>query len=218
MWEVFRTLSQGGMMMFVNLGISLVALTIVLIRIHALWFKYRMPVNSFTDSVVTAVNQGNFATAIQTCTQDHKHPLTRITKEILTSSNLSDKEIERALEDSAGRELPRFKRFTSFLPQAGNLATLVGLLGTIEGLIQAFGGATAEDAATRQQVLAKGITVAFYNTFFGLAIAVFCALCYLVINGRQGLLLEVMESAMNRIRTQVILHNKSLKTQSAKAR
>src|SRR5688572_15814115 len=203
MWEVFKTLSQGGIMMFVNLGVSLVAVTIVLIRVHALWFKYRMSINSFTESVVSAVNQGNFANAIQTCTQDTKHPLTRITKEILTSANLSDKEIERALEDSSTRELPRFKRFTAFLPQAGNLATLIGLLGTIQGLIEAFGGATAEDAATRQQVLAKGITVAFYNTFFGLSIAVFCALCYVVINGRQGMLLEAMEAAMNKIRTQI---------------
>jgi biopolymer transport protein ExbB/TolQ len=209
MWEVFRTLSHGGIMMFVNLGISVVALTIVLIRIHALWFKYRMSISAFTDAIVAAVSQGNFSHAIQTCTQNNKHPVTRIVRDLLVSSNLSDKEIERAYEDSAGRELPSFKRFTAFLPQAGNLATLVGLLGTIQGLIEAFGGATAEDAATRQQVLAKGITVAFYNTFFGLAIAVFCALTYVVINGRQGMLLEAMESAMNKIRTQILMHNKT---------
>jgi biopolymer transport protein ExbB/TolQ len=209
MWEVFKTLSHGGIMMFVNLGISLVAVTIVLVRIHALWFKYRMSVASFTDSVIAAITQGNVSHALQTCTQNDTHPVTRIVRDLLVSSNLSDKEIERAYEDSATRELPRFKRFTAFLPQAGNLATLVGLLGTIQGLIEAFGGATAEDAATRQQVLAKGITVAFYNTFFGLAIAVFCALTYLVINGRQGMLLETMETAMNKIRTHIMMHNKA---------
>ncbi len=204
--------------MFVNLGISVVALTIVFMRIHALWFKYRMPVAVFADSVVASVNQGNVRDAIQTCSQNSKHPVTRIVRDILVSSNLSDKEIERAYEDSAGRELPRFKRFTGFLPQAGNLATLVGLLGTIQGLIEAFGGATAEDAATRQQVLAKGITVAFYNTFFGLSIAVFCALAYIVINGRQGLLLETMESAMNKVRSQIMMYNKSHRKPAAAVR
>jgi biopolymer transport protein ExbB len=218
MWEVFRTLAQGGMMMYVNLGISIVAVTVVLLRVHALWFRYRISVSAFTDAVVSAVNEGDFGQAIQTCSQNGKHPLTRIVRDLLLSANLSDKEIERAYEDSTSREIPHFKRFTAFLPQAGNLATLIGLLGTIEGLIQAFGGATAEDAATRQQVLAKGITVAFYNTFFGLAIAVFCALTFIVINGRQGLLLEAMEAAMNKIRSQIITYNKSLRRQGAQAR
>jgi biopolymer transport protein ExbB len=217
MWEVFKTLSQGGIMMFVNFGVSLVTVTVVLIRVHALWFKYRLPLAPFADAVVGAVEQGNFSQAIQNCSQNNKHPLPRIARDILVSSNLSDKEIERASEDSTARELPQFKRFTAFLPQAGNLATLIGLLGTIHGLIEAFGGATAEDAATRQQLLAKGITVAFYNTFFGLSIAVFCALTYVVINGRQGLLLEGIEGAINRIRAKVIAHNKTMRKIGARS-
>ncbi|MEL6189261.1 MAG: MotA/TolQ/ExbB proton channel family protein, partial [Myxococcota bacterium] len=109
------------------------------------------------------------------------------------------------------RELPRFKRFTAFLPQAGNLATLIGLVGTIAGLIEAFGGAQAEDAAQRQAVLAKGITVAFYNTFFGLSIAVFCAITFLILNGRQTVLLEQMENALNRIRDRLMEKNRTLR-------
>ena len=212
MWEVFRTLAQGGLMMFVNLGISIVAVTVVLLRVHALWFRYRISVPAFTDAVVSAVNEGDFGQAIQTCSQNGKHPLTRVVRDLLLSANLSDKEIERAYEDSTSREIPHFKRFTAFLPQAGNLATLIGLLGTIEGLIQAFGGATAEDAATRQQVLAKGITVAFYNTFFGLAIAVFCAITFIIINGRQQMMLEHIENALNRVRERVMERNRASRT------
>ena len=92
------------------------------------------------------------------------------------------------------------------------MATLIGLLGTIQGLIEAFGGAQAEDAAERQAVLAKGITVAFYNTFFGLAIAVFCAITFIIISGRQGLLLENMENALNRIRERIMERNKALRS------
>jgi biopolymer transport protein ExbB/TolQ len=198
-------------MMFVNLGVSIAAVAIVLLRLHALWIKYRISANSFADSIVAAVDQGNYANAIQTCSQKVDHPLASIAKDVLMKADKSDKEIERAYEAAAARELPRFKRFTAFLPQAGNLGTLIGLLGTIHGLIEAFGGAQAEDAATRQAVLAKGITVAFYNTFFGLSIAVFCAIMYIILNGRQSLLLEGFETALHRVRDRILERNKAMR-------
>lgn len=198
-------------MMFVNLGVSIAAVSIVLLRIYQLYFKFRLPANAFADSVVANIDQGNYANAVQLASQKSDHPLGAIVKDVLLKADRSDKEIERAYETSAAREVPRLKRFTAFLPQAGNLATLIGLLGTIHGLIEAFGGAQAEDAAQRQQVLAKGITVAFYNTFFGLAIAVFCAITYIILNGRQGMLLESMENAINRVRERIMERNRSMR-------
>lgn len=215
MWEVFKTLSQGGAMMFVNLGVSIAAVAIVVLRVYMLWFKHRMSAQAFADNIVAHVDQGAYANAIQTCSQRSSHPLAAITKDVLMKADRSDKEIERAYETSAARELPKFKRFTAFLPQAGNLGTLIGLLGTIHGLIEAFGGAQAEDAAQRQAVLAKGITVAFYNTFFGLSIAVFCAITFIIINGRQGLLLEGIENAVNRIRERIMDRNKAMRAARA---
>lgn len=200
-------------MMFVNLGISLAAVAVVLWRVYVLWFKYRLSASSFADSIVSSVDQGNYAGAVQIASQKGDHPMAAIAKDMLLKADRSDREIERAFEVSSAREVPRMKRLTAFLPQAGNLATLVGLLGTIHGLIEAFGGATAEDAATRQQVLAKGITVAFYNTFFGLAIAVFCALTFIVINGRQSQLLEAAENGLIRIRERIFERNRSLRAQ-----
>ena len=212
MWEVFKTLAAGGVMMLVNLGISVVAVAVILLRVYVLWFKYRLSPTAFADSIVASVDQGNYAGAVQMASQKADHPMGAIMKDMLLKADRSDREIERAFEVSAQRELPRMKRLTSFLPQAGNLATLVGLLGTIQGLIEAFGGATAEDAATRQQVLAKGITVAFYNTFFGLAIAVSCALAFIVLNGRQSMIIEATENALMRVRERIYERNRSIRT------
>jgi len=199
-------------MMFVNLGVSLSAVGVVILRVYQLWFQYRLSISSFADSVVASVDQGNYANAVQIASQKAQHPAGAIMKDILLKADKSDKEIERAYEASAAREMPRLKRFTNYLPQAGNLATLIGLLGTIHGLIEAFGGAQAEDAAQRQQVLAKGITVAFYNTFFGLSIAVFCALTFIVINGRQTMIIEGMENALNRVRDRIMDRNKAMRS------
>jgi biopolymer transport protein ExbB/TolQ len=185
---------------------------VILLRVYVLWFKYRLSPTAFADSIVASVDQGNYAGAVQMASQKADHPMGAIMKDMLLKADRSDREIERAFEVSAQRELPRMKRLTSFLPQAGNLATLVGLLGTIQGLIEAFGGATAEDAATRQQVLAKGITVAFYNTFFGLAIAVSCALAFIVLNGRQSMIIEATENALMRVRERIYERNRSIRT------
>jgi biopolymer transport protein ExbB/TolQ len=217
MWEIFKTLSQGGIMMFVNLGVSIAAVAIVLMRVYYLWFKYRISANAFADTILAAIDQGNYANAIQISSQKSDHPLAAITKDVLMKADRSDREIERAYEASMQREMPRFRRFTGFLPQAGNLATLIGLLGTIHGLILAFGGAQGEDAATRQEVLAKGITVAFYNTFFGLSIAVFCALAYIIVNGRQTMLSESIENAINRVRDRIMDRNKAMRGSMARA-
>ncbi len=216
MWEIFNTLAAGGVMMFVNLGVSIAAVGVVLLRVYALWIRHRVSAPAFADGVVAQVDQGNYAGAIQMAASQ-SHPLAAITKDLLEKADRSDREIERAFETSAARELPKFKRFTAFLPQAGNLATLIGLVGTIHGLIEAFGGAQAEDAAQRQAVLAKGITVAFYNTFFGLSIAVFCAITYLIINGRQGLLLEQMENAVHRVRDAIMDRNRAIRANKPRA-
>lgn len=203
-------------MMFINLGVSIAAVAVVILRVWALWIRYRVSANSFADAVVANIDQGNYSAALQIASKDN-HTLAAISKDILLKADKSDKEIERAFETSSSRELPKFKRLTAFLPQAGNLATLIGLVGTIHGLIEAFGGAQAEDAAQRQQVLAKGITVAFYNTFFGLSIAVFCAIAFLILNGRQGMLLEQMENALHRIRDRIMDRNRAIRSQRVRA-
>lgn len=203
-------------MMYVNLGVSVTVLAVVFLRIYALWVKYRVSPEAFANAVVPHIERGNYSAAIQV-TSTVNHPVATMAKDLLVRSDRSDREIDRTFETSATREVPVMKRFTAFLPQAGNLATLVGLVGTVYGLIEAFGGAQAEDAAERQAVLAKGITVAFYNTFFGLTIAVFCAIMYLIINGRQTVLLEQTENALNRIRDAIMERNRNVRANRAPA-
>jgi biopolymer transport protein ExbB/TolQ len=111
----------------------------------------------------------------------------------LTRANRSEKEIRRAVETQAVPELARFRKGTASLPQLSNLATLLGLLGTIHGLIISFSGMQGVDAAARQAALSKGVAVAFYNTFFGLTVATTTVVAYLIISSKQGRDLTKME-------------------------
>ena len=80
--------------------------------------------------------------------------------------------------------LPRLQRGVDFLGLLGNSSTLLGLLGTIFGLIQAFSGVSAANAAARQQVLAEGISMAMYTTAFGLIVAIPILYAHTIISGR----------------------------------
>jgi biopolymer transport protein ExbB/TolQ len=83
-----------------------------------------------------------------------------------------------------------------FLGLLGNSSTLLGLLGTIFGLIRAFSGVSAASAAARQQVLAEGISMAMYTTAFGLIVAVPILFAHQLISGRmEKVLIQIEEGA-----------------------
>src|SRR5208282_4537811 len=131
--------------------------------------------------------------------------LQRLLAAALERANRSEKEIRRNLETAAVTELARFRRGTSALPQLSNLATLLGLLGTIHGLIISFSGMQGVDAAARQAALSKGVAVAFYNTFFGLTVAVVTVVAYLIVSAKQGGEMTKMEAMMAQVVDHILL-------------
>ena len=74
-----------------------------------------------------------------------------------------------------------------------NIATLVGLLGTISGLIRAFGALANAAPAQRSALLAAGISEAMWNTAMGLGIAVIAMTFHLVLHGQQKKIKQEME-------------------------
>ena len=193
---VTELLSSGGWMMYVILGVSVVALAITIDRVLMLFIRAKLNVTAFLGQIVRSVETNDYAKAIETCNIKTKHPLPRILKAGLSKSNRREKEIERAMEEEMLRALPSINRGVGFLGLLGNTATLLGLLGTIFGLIKAFSGVSAASASARQQVLAEGISIAMYTTAFGLIVAVPILFAHQLITGRiEKLLIQLEEGA-----------------------
>ena len=193
---VTELLSSGGWMMYVILGVSIVALAITTDRFLMLFVRSKLNVAKFLGQIVRSVETNEYAKAIETCNIKTKHPLPRILKAGLSKSNRREKEIERAMEEEMLRALPTINRGVGFLGLLGNTATLLGLLGTIFGLIKAFSGVSAASASARQQVLAEGISIAMYTTAFGLIVAVPILFAHQIISGRiEKLLIQLEEGA-----------------------
>lgn len=186
----------GGQMMLVLLAASILGAVIFLERAFRLYVLMRLDAKSFVDRLVTLVTHRKLREALDVCEISSKHPLVSVAKEGLVRANRREKEIERAMEKEMLSHLPDLRKRVRFLSVLANLATLLGLLGTIFGLILAFQGVSAASAAERQEVLSAGISQAMYTTAAGIGIAAPLLLLHHFISKRvDNIIMEVEAGA-----------------------
>jgi biopolymer transport protein ExbB/TolQ len=101
-----------------------------------------------------------------------------------------------AVEESMLEVRPLVQARVGWLWAIANIATLIGLIGTIFGLIRSFKATAAVQADQKAAALAKGISEAMNNTAFGLSIAVFCITAHLILNNQVSKTVERAEHAL----------------------
>jgi len=104
-------------------------------------------------------------------------------------------DIEMAMEEGLMEIIPRLERRTHYLSAFANIATLLGLLGTIIGLIQAFTAVAHAAAAEKAELLSSSISVAMNTTAFGLIVAIPLLLVYSVLQSKTTQIVDSMEMA-----------------------
>ena len=104
-------------------------------------------------------------------------------------------EIEMAMEEGLMEVLPRLERRTHYVATFANIATLLGLLGTIIGLIQAFTAVANANPADKADLLSASISVAMNTTAFGLIAAIPLLLVFAVLQSKTTELVDSMEMA-----------------------
>ncbi len=190
---MFSVFANGGPFMFVILGVSIVAMAIFLERAAFLYFRMNLNMDHAFQRVLVPLEKKNFNGAIEECAKIRKHPLGSILKAGLMKADRKDQEIERAMEEKIISEIPRVKSRINLLTLFANVATLLGLLGTILGLITAFQSVSAADEAMKQEVLAKGISMAMLTTAGGLVVAIPCLGAFYLLNNRGDYLVDKLE-------------------------
>ncbi|MFU8804324.1 MAG: MotA/TolQ/ExbB proton channel family protein [Bradymonadaceae bacterium] len=165
-------LDAGGFMMYVILIVSLIGVTLFLLRLLDLYWLQRLNSGAFISKIVDFVEHRRFRDALDACEISTKHPLIPVMKSGLLRANRREKDIERAMEKEMYAALPRLQKRVDLMAVLANVATLLGLLGTIFGLIAAFSSVAAASAVERQEALAAGISQAMYTTAFGISVAV----------------------------------------------
>lgn len=190
---MFELLNSGGPFMYVILAVSITALALFCERVAFLYFRLNLNANAAYGKISTLLEQMNYRAAIDECIQIESHPLGRILKSGLIKADKRDKEIEMIMEEGIMRETTVVKARINYLTLFANISTLLGLLGTILGLIAAFKGVGNANAAMKQEVLAKGISVAMNTTAFGLIVAIPCLIGFYILNNRGEFIISQFE-------------------------
>jgi biopolymer transport protein ExbB/TolQ len=193
--SIVRFFQGGGFMMYpiavvlvIGAAIAIeryVVLTVTAIRNRGLW-----------NEIAPLLAQGNFKGAVQVTGKSEaaigqilSYGLARI------GSARSRDDIEKAMEESLMDVVPRLEKRTHYLATFANLATLLGLLGTVIGLIHAFAAVATVNPADKANLLSASISVAMNCTAFGLMTAVPLLVIHAVLQTKTTELIDSLEMA-----------------------
>lgn len=208
MEEVWHALMEGAPFSFINIGVLALALAIIAERFVFILTKYRVNTTEFMGQIRKLVQAGNIDRAIKLC-EAAPLPLLQVCKAGLTQVNRGEEAIIAAMDERMSEELPRLEKRIGALWTLANIATLIGLLGTIKGLITAFKAVgEIDDPGEKSKILSAGIAEAMWNTFLGLLIAVICMSAHLVLHGMASKQKTEMEKAATKLENLLTLRPK----------
>ncbi len=183
-------MNDSGVVGWLTLSVGIVALGLVIERAQVLYFKYGMNVEDFMTKVQTLVLARKTDEALVLCAQLQGKPLANAFKTILEKADRDDDAIFQAHDIAMAETMPLVTKRLHYLSMMANVATLLGLLGTIHGLILSFKAVASADPATKQTLLANGISVSMYTTALGLAVAIPSMVFYSILVSRQNQIVE----------------------------
>jgi biopolymer transport protein ExbB len=186
--------------LIMNLVVSAVVVTIIVERAAFQIRRYSVNAKEFFGQVKKLVVAGNIDRAIKLC-EASDYPVLQLVKAGLTHANKGPDEIDAALSEKLSEIKPQVEKRIGALWSLANIATLVGLVGTVFGLISTFGAIAAEglSPATKQQMLSNGIAEAMYNTAFGLLIAVICMIAHVILHTRSKAIAHELDAITERV-------------------
>lgn len=193
---MWNTLMQGGILMIPLAACSVLALWVILDRS---WNLRRLRV--VTPEIVAAidglVDRDDMARARSVC-ERHPGPFATIVRVALDHPRLSRAELRERIEDQGRQEVVQLERGLSLLETVAAIAPLLGLLGTVFGMIDVF-EVVSRQGAGQAQSLAGGIAEALITTAAGLSIGIPALVAYNYFAGKAERLVLEIEDHTNRL-------------------
>jgi len=187
MLEVFE---KGGFLMYPIFICSLIAMTIFFERMFYLK-SIKTKSKKYVLRVKNLVKKGSIELAISACRKSTT-PISKLMLAGLMKFGRGRDEMKVAVEDRAKQEIPILERNLATLSTIGNITPLLGLLGTVFGMVKAF-NVIAIVGVGNPVALAGGISVALLTTAFGLSVAIPTVVVYNYLSHRVDELIREME-------------------------
>lgn len=212
--DIISAFNEGGLLvMFSILFVLLLSITIIIERVVRMWTTYDMPNSSeFMSGIQKYIMNNSIENGIRLCKKYKPALLPHVISQGLKKANHSPSEIEYALDHANLQVTPDVTRTTPLLATTANVATLLGLLGTIFGLMHSFDAASSATGNERTTQLAAGISEALTATSFGLSTALICLLAYGILQWKQKKLLDDINQHSAKLLD--LLYTRKMKIQS----
>lgn len=167
MLEVFL---KGGLVMWVIFGASVIAIMIFLERLFHL---HRAQINSadFLEGIYNVLRRRNVVEAVSIC-EDTPGPVAHITRAAILNGDKDRAQIQHAIEGAGLAEIPRLERNVALLATIAHIVPLLGLLGTILGLMEALWAIHTKAPLIYAGDLAGGMWQALITSAAGLTVAI----------------------------------------------
>lgn len=194
--NVVRFFQEGGAFMYPIAVVLAFGLAITLERFFFLAAVRRKNRLAFERGILPLLKNRDYQRAMKAASASDSAIGTIMGAGIGKLLNRSRREdIEYAMEEGLMEVLPRLEKRTQYLATLANVATLLGLLGTIIGLISAFTAVAAADPSQKASLLSGSISVAMNTTAFGLMSAIPLLMFHALLQTRTNEIVDSFEMA-----------------------
>ncbi|MBD3241439.1 MAG: hypothetical protein GF331_12695 [Chitinivibrionales bacterium] len=197
---IAQRFNDGGPFMWVILVVLAVAVAVAIERLIFYLYLCRGNPVQLVSEVAKRLNNDDVNGAKQAvcCRRTPSFVLMRTALERF-ESGMGIEDIQEGVDEAAIDELPKMSKRLNYLALFANVATLLGLLGTISGLQVSFDSLATVEAAKKSVMLSKGISQAMNTTAFGLIVAVPCMVMYTVLSNQRDRLVKELDEAVVRM-------------------
>jgi biopolymer transport protein ExbB len=193
--EMVKFFQSGGTFMWPILIVMAIGLAIAIERFIYLTRTANV-INSLWKKIAPMLKAKDFGRAKQIVSES-SGPLSSVLAYGFSrfKPDVQRESLEAAMEEGVMEVMPRLEERTHYLATLANVATLLGLLGTIIGLIEAFTAVAAADPSEKANLLSSSISVAMNTTAFGLIVAIPLLLMHSYLATRTSKLVDTIEMA-----------------------
>lgn len=190
--SLLELLLNGGYMMIPILVLWIVSIYIFVERTRTLNSASKTP-DSFKDQIRSLVFSGDISAALVLCGKTDT-PVARMIEKGLSRIGNPLKNIEVSIENVGKLEIYRLEKNLNLLATISGAAPMIGFLGTVTGMIQAFIAIAQEEGAVSPKLLSSGIYEAMITTAAGLFVGILAYLGYNYLVSKVGKVIHTMES------------------------
>jgi biopolymer transport protein ExbB/TolQ len=195
----FRPDSDAAWYMYAIAFVAAFALAIAIERAYYIIVRSNINAAKFMAEIRKLVRAGEYKKALALCEAAPDKALPQVVgaglRKVADSESTDFRSIQNSVDEGTLEVIPRLQERTGFLAMLANVSTLLGLMGTIWGLILSFRSVSSAgiDAAEKARMLAAGISAAMNTTLFGLAVAIPAILIYTFLHNKTAKIIDEID-------------------------